>query len=252
MLEVRHLTKKYGSFTAVRDLSLSVPAGELFGLLGPNGAGKSTVMKIVAGLLRPTAGTVRVGGYDVVQQPTEAKALIGYLPEVPFLYERLTGQEFLRFIADLFDVPADQATQHARELIALFELQDAINDRIQGYSRGMRQKLALIGVLLHRPRLLILDEPLTGLDPRSARVFKDLLRQLCQEGTAVLLSTHILEIAERLCDRVGIIDRGRLVACGTMAELQAQSRQPDSSLEDLFLSLTGGAAVAELVDSLTD
>lgn len=252
MLEINHLTKRYGNFTAVSNLSLTVQPGEIVGLLGPNGAGKTTTMKVIAGLLRPTAGTVRVAGHDIQDEPLQAKAALGYLPEAPFLYERLTGDEFLRFVVDLYALPRAEVMARAHTLADAFGLGDALDDRVQGYSRGMRQKLALISVLMREPRVLVLDEPITGLDPLSARVFKDLLREQCRRGVAVLFSTHILEVAERLCDRVAIIHQGRLVACGTMSDLQAQSRQPGSTLEDLFLSLTGGAEVAELIASLSE
>ena len=249
-LEIVHLTKRYGNFTAVDDLSLRVEPGEIVGLLGPNGAGKTTTMKVIAGLLRPTSGTVRVAGHDVIEDPLQAKAALGYMPEAPFLYERLTGDEFLRFVVDLYALPAGDVMARAHTLADLFGLKEALGDRIQGYSRGMRQKLALISVLMREPRVLVLDEPITGLDPISARAFKDLLREQCRRGAAILFSTHILEVAERLCDRVAIIHQGHLVACGTMSDLQAQSRQPGSTLEDLFLSLTGGAEVADLIASL--
>jgi ABC-2 type transport system ATP-binding protein len=247
MIEIEGLTKQYGTLVAVQDLSLTVHPGELLGLLGPNGAGKSTVMKILAGLLRPTAGVAHIGGYDVVRDGLPARAITGYLPESPFLYEKLTGREFLSFVADLYHVSPERAHQRTQDLLHLFDLHGAADDLIQGYSHGMRQKLALAGTLIHEPQVLILDEPTSGLDPKSARLMKDLLRELCQRGATVLMSTHILEVAERLCHRIGIIHQGQFLACGTMDELRALSRSPGSTLEDLFLQLTGGVEVEELV-----
>ncbi len=252
LLVVDRLTKRYGAVTAVADLSLSVQAGEIVGLLGPNGAGKTTTMKVIAGLLQPTAGTVRVAGHDVRHEPEAAKAALGYLPEHPFLYEKLTGREFLLFVIDLYSLSPQDVWPRAEALLESFALRDALDDRIQGYSRGMRQKLALTAVLMRAPQVLVLDEPLTGLDPHSARAFKEALRAACRRGAAVLLSTHILEVAERLCDRVAILHQGRLLACGTMAELQAQSRMAGSDLEDLFLALTGHHELAPVIDSLVD
>ncbi len=247
MIQARGLTKRYGDLLAVDSLDLSVAPGEIFGFLGPNGAGKTTTIKMLTGLLRPTAGRALIGGYDIQEQPLAAKALIGYVPDTPFLYEKLTGREFLRFIARLYDLEAEPAGRRADELLRFFNLEDRADDLIQSYSHGMRQKLALTAALLHEPRAFFLDEPTVGLDPRSARQVKDLLRHLARQGTAIFMSTHILEIAERMCDRVGIIDHGRLIACGTMAELRAGG---DASLEDIFLQLTGGAEVAELARHL--
>lgn len=246
MIEICGLTKCYGDLTAVKELTLTVNPGELFSLLGPNGAGKTTVLKILAGLLRPTSGTARIAGHDVLQDGQQARAITGYLPESPFLYEKLTGRELLSFMADLYRVPPERASQRAQDLLRLFDLQGAADDLIQGYSHGMRQKVALAAVLIHEPKVLILDEPTSGLDPKSARLMKDLWRELCQRGATILMSTHILEIAERFSQRIGIIHQGQLIACGTMDELRALSCGPGSTLEDLFLQLTGGIEVEEL------
>jgi ABC-2 type transport system ATP-binding protein len=248
MIETRSLGKRFGETVAVDDLNLAIGPGEIFGFLGPNGAGKTTTIKMLVGLLRPSAGQALIAGYDVQQQPLQAKSLVGLVPDTPFLYERLTGKEFLRFVARIYSLNPRQAGQRADELLQMFDLADRAGDLVQGYSHGMRQKLALAAALLHEPRVFFLDEPTVGLDPKSARQVKDLLRNLAAHGTCVFMSTHILEIAERMCDRVGIIDRGRLIACGTMDELR-QAGGP-GTLEDVFLQLTGGAEVAELASHL--
>jgi ABC-2 type transport system ATP-binding protein len=238
------LRKVYGAVEAVKHLDLTVRPGEIVGFLGPNGAGKTTTLKMLTGLIKPTAGRAEILGHDVQRDARAAKACFGYVPDTPNLYGKLRGWEFLRFMARLYRVPVAQAERRATELLRLFELADAAGDFVEGYSHGMQQKMALAGALVHDPRVLFLDEPTVGLDPRSARLIKDLLGQLRSRGTAVLLSTHILEIAERLCDRVVIIDGGQVVASGTLAELRA--REGRASLEDIFLDLTGGAEYAEI------
>jgi ABC-2 type transport system ATP-binding protein len=242
MIECDHLTKRFGDLTAVNSLNLKVFAGELFGFLGPNGAGKTTSIKMMTGLLRPTSGTARIGGIDIQQEPLRAKAILGYIPDNAFLYEKLTGREFVHFMADLYSVPTKGRPERIEELLTLFDLKEKGNELIQGYSRGMRQKLALAGALIHTPQVIFLDEPTVGLDPKSARLMKDILRRLCDEGSTVFVSTHILEIAERMCDRFAIINRGRVIAMGTMAELRHQAENDTLSLEDIFLELTGSAA----------
>ncbi|HET7009514.1 MAG TPA: ABC transporter ATP-binding protein, partial [Anaerolineales bacterium] len=238
LIEIRQLTKRYGDKAAVDEVSLDVFGGEIFGFLGPNGAGKTTTIKAIVGLLKPTSGTVRVAGYDVQLQPIGAKAASGYVPDEPSLYPKLTGRELLRFVGDLFGVPGAQVERRVEELLRLFDLTQAADDTIDSYSHGMRQKTSLAAALVHDPKVLVLDEPTVGLDPKSARLIKDILRQLATRGAAVFLSTHILEIAERMCDRIGIIHQGRLVASGTMDELRAVGKG-ESRLEDIFLSLTG-------------
>jgi ABC-2 type transport system ATP-binding protein len=250
MIECAGLTKEFGALKAVDTLDLTVRAGELFGFLGPNGAGKTTTIKMMTGLLRPTAGTARIGGFDIQREPLRAKALFGYIPDNPFLYEKLTGREFISFMADLYSVPTQNRRQKIEDLLRLFDLEAKGGELIQGYSRGMRQKIALAGALIHQPRVIFLDEPTVGLDPKSARLMKEILRKLCDEGTTVFVSTHILEIAERMCDRFAIINRGRIVATGTMEELRAQAASETQSLEDIFLELTGGASVAEQMQFL--
>ncbi len=241
--------KSYGDKTAVSDVNISVNAGEIFGFLGPNGAGKTTTIKMIAGLLRPTSGTVRVGGYDVISQPVQAKAACGYVPDEPNLYAKLTGRELLRFVSDLYGLDSAQSARRSEELLRLFGLVDAADETTDSYSHGMKQKTSLAAALVHDPKVLILDEPTVGLDPKSARLIKDLLRQMAERGAAVMLSTHILEIAQNMCDRIAIINQGKVIASGTMDELR-QLGQGESSLEDIFLSLTGGAEYAEIAEVL--
>ncbi|NLS79791.1 MAG: ABC transporter ATP-binding protein [Chloroflexi bacterium] len=250
MIQTNGLTKQYGSLTAVQGLNLTIPAGELFGFLGPNGAGKTTTIRMLTGLLKPTSGTAQVAGFDLASEPLKVKASIGYLAENPFLYDKLTGAEFLRVIADLYRVPEAGRAQRIARLLDLFELGNKANELIGSYSHGMKQKIGLCSVLIHNPRVLFLDEPTTGLDPRSARVVKDVLRSLVERGTTVFMSSHILEIVENMCDRVGIINGGKLVAVGTIEELRQQA--PGSSLEDIFLALTGGAEYREVAEYLRE
>ncbi|MDA8065872.1 MAG: ABC transporter ATP-binding protein [Thermaerobacter sp.] len=241
LIEAAGLAKNYPGRAqpAVADLNLRVAAGEIFGFLGPNGAGKTTTIRMLAGILRPDGGRVRVAGVDLSRDPVAAKARLGYVPDEPALYERLTGAEHLNFLGDVYGV--DRATRARRggELARRLELADSLGMAIGGYSRGMRQKLAIIGALLHDPAVLFLDEPLVGLDPKAARHLKDLLRELTAAGRAVFFSTHGLEVAQGLCDRVAIIDAGRLIAEGTPEELGATPERA-GSLEELFLRLTGG------------
>ncbi|MDQ6603755.1 MAG: ABC transporter ATP-binding protein [Chloroflexota bacterium] len=240
VIETYDLTKQYGAFAAVSNLTLRVNPGELFGFLGPNGAGKSTTMKMLAGILVPTNGGARIAGYDVATQPLETKARLGYMAEEPLLYDKLTGREFLTFIADLYRVPKSLQSARIAQLLGWFDLTDKAQELIESYSRGMRQKIALAAALVHDPDVLILDEPTSGLDPRAARVVKDLLQDEVHRGKTVLMSTHILEVAEQMVSRVGIMDHGRLIAVGTLDDLRTRARAADASLEELFLRLTGG------------
>jgi ABC-2 type transport system ATP-binding protein len=249
LIETQHLVKQYAANVAVRDVSFQVYGGEIFGFLGPNGAGKTTTIKVIVGLLQPTSGTVKVAGYDVQAQPLAAKAASGYVPDEPNLYPKLSARELLRFVGDLYEMERQQVERRIDELLRLFDLAEAGDDLIDSYSHGMRQKTALAAALVHDPQVLVLDEPTAGLDPKSARLIKDILRQMANRGAAVFLSTHILEIAERMCDRIGIIDKGKLIAVGTMSELRA-SGKGEASLEDIFLSLTGGAEYAEIAEVL--
>ncbi|MCL0064790.1 ABC transporter ATP-binding protein [Dehalococcoidia bacterium] len=237
ILRVENLSKSYGRFAAVKEVSFELRRGEVFGFLGPNGAGKTTTIKVCTGLLKPSAGRVIIGGFDIVKQPVAAKELLGYVPDNPFLYDKLTGREFVRFVSRLYN--SNSAEQRIQELFDSFEMSDKIDELIQGYSRGMRQKTALISALIHNPQILFVDEPTANLDPRSARLAKDIFRALTKQGVSVFMSTHIMEIAERLCDRIGIIHHGELVALGTLSELNQQAALEGSTLEDAFLELTG-------------
>jgi ABC-2 type transport system ATP-binding protein len=241
VIEAVGLTKRYGGTPrpAVEDLNLSVAEGELFGFLGENGAGKTSTIKMLTGLIPPTAGQARIGGHDIQTDPLAAKRLIGYIPDNPFLYEKLTGREFMAFIGDLYAAPRIPArAARIEDLLALFDLEDKAGALIGGYSRGMRQKIALAAALLHTPKALFLDEPTVGLDPKSTRRLQDVLRVVAGQGAAVFLSTHVLEVAAGLCDRIGILHRGRLAVLGTPAELTENGRH---TLEEVFLGLTGGA-----------
>lgn len=247
MIQTHNLTRYYGDLAAVQDLELTVQSGELFGFLGPNGAGKTTTIRMLVGLLRPSSGTATIADYDLQSQALQVKRAVGYLPERPYLYEKLTGREHLRFVGGLYGMEDTHIEARAAQLLQLVELDDRADDVIESYSHGMRKRIAMCATLIHEPRVLLLDEPLNSLDPRSALRIKEMLRELCRQGVTVLLSTHTLEIAERMCDRVGIIDHGQLVAVGSMDELRtlAQGTQ-QSSLEDLFMRLTGGAKVADV------
>jgi ABC-2 type transport system ATP-binding protein len=249
LIEIEHLTKRYGEKMAVDDVDFSVRGGEIFGFLGPNGAGKTTTLKIIVGLLQPTSGTVRVAGFDIQAQPLQAKAVSGFVPDEPNLYAKLTGRELLQFVGDLYNIEPSQIRRRTEELLRMFDLSAAADDTTDSYSHGMKQKASIAAALVHDPKVFILDEPTVGLDPKSARLIKDILRQMAERGAAVMLSTHILEIAEHMCDRIGIISGGKLVAIGTMKELRAHGKGEDS-LEDIFLSLTGGTEYAEIAEVL--
>jgi len=248
MIELTQLTKRYGKFTAVAGIDLTIPKGELYGLLGPNGAGKTTTMRMIAGILQPTSGTVRIAGIDIQAQPLVAKAHLGFIPDRPFVYDKLTGAEFLRFVAGLYGQGGRLIERRIDELLELFEL-DAWKDELtEAYSHGMRQKLIISSALVHRPDVIVVDEPMVGLDPKSARLLKDLLREFVTRGGTVLMSTHTLEIAEAMCDRIAIVHGGRIAAEGTMDALRTQTSSGDASLEELFLKLTGGLSERELSD----
>ncbi|MBI3982615.1 MAG: ABC transporter ATP-binding protein [Gemmatimonadetes bacterium] len=246
MIRLEGLTKAYGSFVAVDHIDLDVPAGQLFGFLGPNGAGKTTTLRIIAGILRPTAGRVWIGGDDVIANPMSAKARLGFIPDRPFVYEKLTGGEFLRFVAGLYGQDGAGVEQRIDELLELFELAVWKDELVESYSHGMRQKLIISSALIHRPECIVVDEPMVGLDPKAARLLKEIFRHFVDRGGTVLMSTHTLEVAEAMCDQIAIIQHGKIVARGTMDELRRQTESGDISLEDLFLRLTGGAAAREL------
>jgi ABC-2 type transport system ATP-binding protein len=251
VIRIHQLTKRYGRFTAVDGIDLAVPKGELFGFLGPNGAGKTTTFRMIAGILRPTSGTVEVGGIDINRRPLEAKARLGFIPDRPFVYDKLTGAEFLRFAAALYGQQGAAVERRIDELLELFELTRWKNELTESYSHGMRQKLIISGALVHRPEVIVVDEPMIGLDPRSARLLKDLFRQFVDRGGTVLMSTHTLEVAETMCDRIAIIHGGKIIASGTMSELQTQTSSEHLGLEDLFLKLTGGMREHQL-DTILD
>jgi ABC-2 type transport system ATP-binding protein len=239
MIRIDNLRKTYsaGAQPALDQLSLSVEPGELFGFLGPNGAGKTTTIKILVGLLRPDSGSASVAGIDVLSDPLAVKAQIGYVPDEPILYETMSGARFLRFIADVFGVPTEKRTM-IEELAERFEIKDVLGDKISSYSHGMRQKVSIIAALLHDPEVFILDEPIVGLDPRSSFLLKETMKERCSAGKTVFFSTHVMEVAERLCDRVGIIRNGSMIAVGPFAELRDRAGKSDVSLERLFLELT--------------
>ena len=245
MIELTNVTKRYGPKVAVQNLHLAVPAGELFAFLGPNGAGKTTTIKMLCGLLFPTEGTVTVGGFDLRTHGDQARRLISYVPDQPFLYEKLTGREFLQFTCDLYGLDRAYAADRMATVIELFHLDEFVDDLTERYSHGMRQRTVFAAALVHDPRLLIADEPTVGLDPKSIRELKTLLRQQAESGVTVFLSTHTLDIAEELADRIGIIDHGRMLAYGTMDDLRKLAAR-DGSLEDLFLKITE-EATAEVV-----
>lgn len=240
MIDVRRLVKTYGRIRAVDDVSFSVRGGEVVALLGPNGAGKSTTIKAITGLLRPTAGTVAVGGHGLERRPLQAKALLGYVPDRPYLYQKLTGRELLRFLGRLRRVPDSEAK--AEGWLRHFDLQRSANELIETYSHGMRQKLTFAAALLHDPPALVIDEPMVGLDPRAAHDVRGLMRRRADEGGAVLLTTHSMEVAEAVSDRVLLLHHGRVQAAGTMDELRRRVGVEDATLETIFLQLTEEAA----------
>jgi ABC-2 type transport system ATP-binding protein len=250
MIQLQALTKRYGRFTAVDAIDLDVPRGQLFGFLGPNGAGKTTTLRMIAGILRPTSGRIRIAGIDIESEPIAAKARLGFIPDRPFIYEKLTGAEFLRFVAGLYEQSGPAVERRARELLALFDLEAWRDELVETYSHGMRQKLIISSAFVHRPQVIVVDEPMVGLDPKAARILKDLFREYTARGNTIMMSTHTLEVAERLCDRVAIIAQGTIRALGTMDELRSNAAAGARGLEDIFLRLTGENAARELVDVL--
>ena len=240
MIEIENLTKKYGDFTAVDDISLTAQPGEIFGFLGPNGAGKTSSIRIIAGLSLPTTGRVRVGGFDVVAEPVQAKSMTGYIPDRPYLYEKLTGRELLHFVTDLYAADWKKLEPRAVELLQYLDLGDWIDARIENLSHGMKQKLVIVTALIHEPQVLVIDEPMVGLDALAQRQVRRLLRQLADQQKTILLTTHTLSVAEAVCDRIAIINRGKIIAMGRTDELKAAAGQHGSPLEDVFLQLTYG------------
>jgi ABC-2 type transport system ATP-binding protein len=250
MIRLDGLTKRYGDFTAVDGLDLDVGSGLIFGLLGPNGAGKTTTLRMIAGILEPDAGTVELGGHDIVRDPRAARTLLGFVPDRPFVYEKLTGAELLRFTAGLYGLDGPEIEARIDELLELWDLAPWRDQLIESYSHGMRQKIIISSALVHRPKILVVDEPMVGLDPRSARLLKDLLRSFADAGGTAMVSTHTLELAETLCDRLAVIDRGRIVAQGTLDDLRRKVAVDAAGLEEVFLRITRGATDAEIARAL--
>jgi len=238
MIELKDLTKKYVDFPAVSNLNLSIQKGEIFGFIGPNGAGKTTTIKMIGGVLEPTSGSVMIAGISMKDNPEKAKSKIGFIPDRPYLYEKLTGMEFLKFVADLYGVDSDIFSEKAEQHLNMFSLLDWSNELIESYSHGMKQRLIMAAALLHDPEVIIVDEPMVGLDPVAIMMVKDLFRNLAKQGVSVFMSTHTLKIAEDICDRIGIIHKGHLIATGTTDDLQRKAQVTDADLEQVFLNLT--------------
>jgi ABC-2 type transport system ATP-binding protein len=237
MIELKNLTKDYGTTLAVNHLSLDVAAGEIYGFIGPNGAGKTTTIRMMGGIIEPTAGRIIISGIDMKKDPVAAKKIIGFVPDRPFLYEKLTGMEFLKFISDLYDVPPSYMPKRAKELLKQFALWDWANEIIEAYSHGMKQRLIIAAALLHDPKVLVIDEPMVGLDPAAVRMVKDILKDLAAHNITIFISTHTLSIAEDLCNRIGVIHKGTLLAQGTVAQLNSAAQTGEAGLEEVFLTL---------------
>lgn len=266
MIEISGLYKDYGTVRAVDDLNLTIKNGEFFGFLGPNGAGKTTTIKMITGILKPTKGRVLVCGHDMMTEPLKAKSKVGYIPDRPYLYEKLTGREFLEFVGKLYDMDAGYVKEATREYLEAFRLYDWVDELIESYSHGMRQKLIMTSAFLHRPEVIVVDEPMVGLDPMGVKIVKELFRNLTSKGVTIFMSTHTLEIAEEMCERIGIINGGKLIAVGTMAELREKAKLVETkfaetklaedmagvSLENIFLGLTGGEEVSEVLKVLRE
>ncbi len=238
MIELHHVTKKFGGFAAVDDLSLTVQPGEFYGFLGPNGAGKTTTIKMIAGLFTPSTGSIMINGHDTVQEPIDAKKGLAYVPDQPFLYDKLTGREFLYFVGGLFKLDKRLLHRKTDELIDHFEIGDWVDKRTEDYSQGMRQRITICAALLHDPRVIVIDEPMVGLDPRSAKIVKDTLKKKSKEGVTIFMSTHSLGVAEELCDKIGIIKAGKLIFSDTQAKLQEYKLRYDGKFESVFIELT--------------
>ena len=252
MIELEALTKRYGDFLAVDRVSLTIGAGRIFGLLGPNGAGKTTTLRMIAGILEPDGGQVRIGGHDMAGEPMAARAVLGFVPDRPFVYEKLTGAELLRFTAGLHEISGPSLERRIDELLELWDLLPWRDQLVESYSHGMRQKLILSSALVHGPDVLVIDEPMVGLDPRSARLLKSLLRTYADRGGTVLVSTHTLELAEVLCDELAVMDRGRVAASGSLTDLRRAAETKDAGLEEIFLKITRGAEDSEITAVLGD
>ncbi|MDH4063598.1 MAG: ABC transporter ATP-binding protein [Acidobacteriota bacterium] len=250
MIAVADLVKRYGGFTAVDGVSLDVQPGQIHGFLGPNGAGKTTTIRMIAGLLKPTSGRIAVNGHDLATAPEAAKASLGFIPDRPFIYEKLTAGEFLRFHGGLYGIEEAATGERIREMLDLFELARWRDELVESFSHGMKQRLVMAGAFLHRPRAVLVDEPMVGLDPRGARLIKDVFRKMADRGVAILMSTHTLEVAEEMCDLVSIILKGRIIASGTVDDLRRLAGAADEQLTPLFLRLTGGSGLQEIDEVL--
>ncbi|HEY6234720.1 MAG TPA: ABC transporter ATP-binding protein [Candidatus Elarobacter sp.] len=246
MISLQHLVKTYGKFTAVDDVSLDVAAGEIHGFLGPNGAGKTTTLRMIAGLLKPTSGRIVVNNHDLATEPEAAKMSLGFIPDRPFIYEKLTAGEFLRFHAGLYGIDGSGVGDRVREMLELFELGRWENELIEAFSHGMKQRLVMSAAFLHRPQSVVVDEPMVGLDPRGAVLIKDVFRRMSEKGVAILMSTHTLEVAQEMCDRISIILKGRIIARGTVADIRGMGEEDDDQLTSVFLKLTGGSGLQEI------
>ena len=246
MIAIYDLVKKYGTFTAVDGVTLEVARGEIHGFLGPNGAGKTTTIRMIAGLLKPTSGRILVNGHNLESEPERAKASLGFIPDRPFIYEKLTAGEFLRFHAGLYGLDGPAVSERVREMLELFELSRWEDELVESFSHGMKQRLVMCAAFLHRPEAVLVDEPMVGLDPRGARLIKDVFRRMSERGVAILMSTHTLEVAQEMCDRISIILKGKIIARGTVPELRAMAGNPADELTSVFLKLTGGSALQEI------
>jgi len=250
MIVVEDLVKRYGRFTAVDGVSLEVKPGQIHGFLGPNGAGKTTTIRIIAGLLKPTAGRVLVNGHDLAIEPEQAKASLGFIPDRPFIYEKLTAGEFLRFHAGLYGLDETLVAGRVTEMLELFELGRWEHELVESFSHGMKQRLVMAAAFMHRPRAVLVDEPMVGLDPRGARLIKDVFRRMAERGVAILMSTHTLEVAQEMCDLISIILKGKIIAHGTVGEIRSLEGDPTQHLTEVFLRLTGGSALQEIDEVL--
>jgi len=246
MIAIYDLVKTYGTFTAVDGVSLDVQPGEIHGFLGPNGAGKTTTLRMIAGLLKPTAGRIEVNGHDLAKDPEAAKMSLGFIPDRPYIYEKLTAGEFLRFHGGLFGLDGAGIGPRVKEMLELFELGRWENELVESFSHGMKQRLVMSAAFLHRPQAVVVDEPMVGLDPRGARLIKDVFKKMSQRGVGILMSTHTLEVAQEMCDRISIILKGKIIARGTVADIRAMGDSGDDHLTSVFLKLTGGSGLQEI------
>jgi ABC-2 type transport system ATP-binding protein len=246
MIAIHDLVKRYGTFTAVDGVSLDVTPGEIHGFLGPNGAGKTTTLRMIAGLLKPTSGSILVNGHDLAKEPEAAKMSLGFIPDRPFIYEKLTAGEFLTFHGGLYGLDGPNIGDRVREMLELFELGKWEHELVESFSHGMKQRLVMCAAFLHRPRAVVVDEPMVGLDPRGARLIKDVFRRMSERGVGILMSTHTLEVAQEMCDRISIILKGKIIARGSVAEIRAMGERDDDQLTSVFLKLTGGSALQEI------